>query len=115
MRDKVDFAFEHMGEQSVKNMARPVRVCRVRDTAIAKSPNEQTLPALPLPDKPSLAVLPFQNMTGDAEQDYFVDGVVKEITTAKLPFGLTRSAARDPQSYPSRWPTGTSGNGGLWI
>ena len=44
--------------------------------------------ALPLPDKPSLAVLPFQNMTGDAEQEYFVDGMVEEITTAiaRLPW-----------------------------
>jgi TolB-like protein len=77
VRDKLDFAFEDMGEQQVKNIARPVRVYRIAiaEKATAKAP-------LPLPDKPSLAVLPFQNMTGDAEQDYFVDGVVEEITTA---------------------------------
>src|SRR6202040_916715 len=75
--DKGDFAFEDLGEQQVKNIARPVRVYRIpiAEQAAAKAP-------LPLPDKPSLAVLPFQNMTGDVEQDYFVDGIVEEITTA---------------------------------
>src|SRR5712671_1907901 len=71
VRDKLDFGFEDLGEQQVKNIARPVRVYRIplAETARTKAP-------LPLPDKPSLAVLPFQNMTGDAEQDYFVDGIV---------------------------------------
>jgi len=73
VRDKVDFGFEDLGEQQVKNIVRPVRVYRIplAETARTKAP-------LPLPDKPSLAVLPFQNMTGDAEQDYFVDGIVEE-------------------------------------
>ena len=77
VRDKLDFAFQDMGEQQVKNIARPVRVYRISisGTAAAKA-------ALPLPDKPSLAVLPFQNMTGDPQQEYFVDGIVEEITTA---------------------------------
>jgi adenylate cyclase len=77
VRDKLDFAFEDLGEQQVKNIARPVRVYRIplAENAAPKSP-------LSLPDKPSLVVLPFQNMTGDAEQDYFVDGIVEEITTA---------------------------------
>jgi TolB-like protein/class 3 adenylate cyclase len=83
VRDRLSFVFEDLGEQRVKNIARPVRVYRVRDVAV---PIEQPLPAppqpLPLPDKPSLAVLSFQNMTGDPEQDYFVDGMVEEITTA---------------------------------
>src|SRR5437016_3723611 len=83
VRDKVDFGFEDLGEQQVKNIARPVRVYRIplAETARTRAP-------LPLPDKPSLAVLPFQNMTGDAEQDYFVDGIVEEITTAisRLPW-----------------------------
>ena len=81
VRDKLDFSFEDMGEQQVKNIARPVRTYRV---VLGASPRA-ALPAgtpLPLPDKPSLAVLPFQNMTGDAEQEYFVDGMVEEITTA---------------------------------
>jgi TolB-like protein/class 3 adenylate cyclase/tetratricopeptide (TPR) repeat protein len=83
VRDKLDFGFEDLGEQQVKNIARPVHVYRIplAETARTKAP-------LPLPDKPSLAVLPFQNMTGDPEQDYFVDGIVEEITTAisRLPW-----------------------------
>src|ERR1700732_3445132 len=78
VRDRLPFAFEDLGEQQVKNIARPVRVYRVRD-ADAKSP---VTPALPLPDKPSIAVLPFANMSGDPEQEYFADGMVEEIITA---------------------------------
>src|SRR5207245_10879799 len=82
VRDRLPFAFEDLGEQQVKNIARPVRVYRVLINQPAS-----TKPPLPLPDKPSLVVLPL-NMTGDAEQDYFVDGVVEEITTAisRLPW-----------------------------
>ncbi len=71
------YVFEDLGEHQVKNIPRPVRVFRVKiaETAAAKA-------FLPLPDKPSLAVLAFENMTGDAEQDYFVDGIVEEIITA---------------------------------
>ena len=80
---KVDLAFEDMGEQQLKNIARPVRVYRVRGHAV---PTHAPLPALtqplPLPDKPSIAVLPFANMSGDPEQEYFADGMVEEITTA---------------------------------
>src|SRR5947208_805998 len=82
VRDKLDCAFEDLGEQQVKNIARAVRVYRVRHTAAAKSPAPQTSPALPLPDKPSIAVLPFANMSGDPEQEYFADGMVEEIITA---------------------------------
>src|SRR5262249_30137998 len=78
---KLDLAFEDMGEQALKNIARPVRVYRVRDAA-SKSPSALSSSALPLPDKPSIAVLPFQNMSGDPEQDYFADGMVEEIITA---------------------------------
>jgi TolB-like protein/class 3 adenylate cyclase len=80
VRDRLPFVFEDLGEQQVKNIARPVRVYRVRDgvpAAEAAAP-----PALPLPDKPSIAVLPFANMSGDPEQEYFVDGMVEEIITA---------------------------------
>ena len=80
VRDRVPFVFEDLGEQQVKNITRPVRVYRVRDAAV-KAP-EQPAPVLPLPDKPSIAVLPFQNMSGDPEQEYFVDGMVEEIITA---------------------------------
>jgi TolB-like protein len=76
---KLDLAFEDIGEQSLKNIARPVRVYRVRP--VNNSP-AVTRPALPLPDKPSIAVLPFANMSGDPEQEYFADGMVEEIITA---------------------------------
>jgi len=95
VRDRLPFVFEDLGEQQVKNITRPVRVYRVRDAASnATSP---TQPVLPLPDKPSIAVLPFANLTGDAEQEYFVDGMVEEITTAiaRLPwlFVIARNSA----------------------
>jgi len=78
---KLDLTFEDMGEQALKNIARPVRVYRVRDSAF-ESPSTLTPSPLPVPDKPSVAVLPFQNMSGDSEQDYFADGIVEEIITA---------------------------------
>ena len=80
---KLDLAFEDMGEQALKNIARPVRVYRVATGPVPSTAPER--PALPLPDKPSIAVLPFANMSGDPEQDYFVDGMVEEIIT-----GLSR-------------------------
>ena len=79
VRDRLPFAFEDLGEQQVKNIARPVRVYRVRDTDAARS---SAMPTLLLPDKPSIVVLPFANMSGDSEQEYFVDGMVEEIITA---------------------------------
>jgi len=82
VRDKVDFTFEDIGDQQVKNIARAVRVYRVRETSAAKSPLAPPQSALPLPDKPSIAVLPFANMSGDPEQEYFADGMVEEIITA---------------------------------
>ena len=92
---KLDVGFEDLGEQQVKNISRPVRAFRVK---LGKPGSTAELkPALPLPDKPSLAVLPFQNLTGDIEQEYFVDGMVEEITTAiaRLPwlFVIARNSA----------------------
>ena len=80
VRDRLPFAFEDLGEQQVKNIARPVRVYRVRE--VTDTPKTAAPPALPLPDKPSIAVLPFANMSGDPEQEYFADGMVEEIITA---------------------------------
>jgi adenylate cyclase len=99
IRDKLDFAFDDMGEQSLKNIARPMRVFAVNIGAEASRPSAvgtgairpMAEPApLALPDKPSLAVLPFQNMSGDPEQEYFADGMVEEITMAiaRLPWLL---------------------------
>src|SRR5437667_12281153 len=77
VRDRLPFVFEDLGEHQVKNITRPVRVYRVRDAAAISPPA-----TLPLPDKPSIAVLPFANMSGDPEQEYFADGLVAAVTTA---------------------------------
>ena len=84
VRDKLEVEFNDRGEQRVKNIARPIRVFDVR---IADAPATLTsaLPertTLALPDKPSIAVLSFQNMSGDPEQEYFADGMVEDIITA---------------------------------
>jgi adenylate cyclase len=81
VRDRLPFVFEDLGKQQVKNIARPVRVYRVRDAGAAAAKGASA-PPLALPDKPSIAVLPFQNMSGDPEQEYFADGMVEEIITA---------------------------------
>jgi TolB-like protein len=78
VRGKIDAEFDDIGEQNLKNIARPLRLYRV----FPEKPAETRAPALPLPDKPSIAVLPFQNMSGDPEQEYFADGMVEEIITA---------------------------------
>jgi adenylate cyclase len=78
---KLDAGFEDRGGQQLKNIAKPVRAYAVRagsHSALA----ERLSAVLPLPDKPSIAVLPFENMSGDPEQEYFADGMVEDITTA---------------------------------
>jgi len=79
---KIDLSFEDIGDQALKNIARPVRAYRVREPAAVNPPSARAQPILPLPDKPSIAVLPFANMSGDPEQEYFADGMVEEIITA---------------------------------
>jgi TolB-like protein len=81
VRDKLPERFDDLGEQTLKNIARPVRVYRL-DVAGGTAPRP---PTLALPDKPSIAVLPFQNLSGDPEQEYFSDGMVEDIIT-----GLSR-------------------------
>jgi adenylate cyclase len=73
----LQIAFQDQGEQQLKNIARPVRVYRVQLKGATKA-----TPALQHPHRPSIAVLPFNNMSGDPEQEYFADGMVEEITTA---------------------------------
>jgi TolB-like protein/class 3 adenylate cyclase len=85
VRGKLAAAFEDLGEQPVKNLTRPVRACKVRP---ADGGAPAALPPPSLPGKPSIAVLPFQNMSGDAEQEYFADGMVEDVITelARLPW-----------------------------
>jgi adenylate cyclase len=78
---KLDLVFDDMGEQQLKNITRPVRVYRVRADRVGEA-IVPAQPSLAVPDKPSIAVLPFQNMSGDPEQEYFADGTVEEIITA---------------------------------
>jgi TolB-like protein/class 3 adenylate cyclase len=85
IRGKPDFAFDDLGEKRLKNIDRPMRLFSVVPAgasvaASANSPAETSKP-LPLPDKPSIAVLPFQNMSADPEQEYFADGMVEDIIT----------------------------------
>src|SRR5262245_3514581 len=87
VRDKLAFSFEDMGEQQVKNIARPVRVHRVRlfeDQGLPTvHPSDQATAApLAMPDKPSVAVLPFTNMSGDLEQEFLADGIAEDVITA---------------------------------
>jgi TolB-like protein/tetratricopeptide (TPR) repeat protein len=78
VRGKVKLGFDDLGERRLKNLAEPIRVYRVRPDGEAADER----PVLSLPDKPSIVVLPFTNMSGDPEQEYFADGIVEEIITA---------------------------------
>src|SRR5215510_13400472 len=77
VRDKLDLGFIDKGEIELKNIQRPVQVFVIGGTKV-----DGQATALPLPDKPSIAVLPFQNVSGDPEQDYFADGITEDIITA---------------------------------
>ena len=83
IRGKIDSTLEDMGAQSLKNIAEPMRVWRIQiDGKAMPTISARSTETLALPDKPSIAVLPFQNMSGDPEQDYFANGMVEEIITA---------------------------------
>ena len=89
VKSRLDLTVSDLGATQLKNIAEPLRVYSLEVSAPAKAPTkpelaapEETSPRLVLPDKPSIAVLPFQNMSGDPEQQYFADGMVEDIITA---------------------------------
>ncbi len=84
VRDRIDVSFDDLGEVEVKNIARPVRIWRWSQKGQVDAPAMEAIgdgEALALPDKPSVAVLPFDNMSGDAEQEYFSDGMAEDLIT----------------------------------
>lgn len=82
-RDKVLFDVEEAGEQKLKNIARPVHVYRIIiDPGARTATPKREIPALALPDKPSVAVLPLTNMSGDPEQEFVSDGIAEDVITA---------------------------------
>jgi TolB-like protein/class 3 adenylate cyclase/Tfp pilus assembly protein PilF len=94
VRDKLGLGFEDLGERQLKNIARPVRVFRIATPDIGLQ-TQSANPALVIPAKPSIAVLPFTNMSGDPKQDYFADGVVEDIITALSHFKALFVIARN--------------------
>ena len=95
IRDRVDSAFDDKGETALKNIARPVRVFALAGAKQTATKVIESAPQLTLPDKPSIAVLAFQNMSGDPEQEYFADGMVEDIITALSRFNSLFVIARN--------------------
>ncbi len=101
VKSRLDLAISDLGETRLKNIAEPIHVYSLRfGSGIAKAAAlaraaTSTAPALSAPEKPSIAVLPFQNMSGDPEQEYFADGIVEEIITALSHFRWLSVIARN--------------------
>ena len=101
VESKLAFEYDYLGEQAVKNIKRPVRVYRLRMSSHAAQPKADEGPNFP--DQPSIAVLPFANISGDADQDYFSDGITEELITglSKVP-GLFVIARNSVFTYKGR-------------
>ena len=82
VKNKLSVGFEDIGPQQVKNIAEPVRAYRARTWSADTAPSADLTRPLPLPDKPSIAVLPFDNIGNDEEQEYFADGITEDLITA---------------------------------
>ena len=94
VRDRLPFVFEDLGEQQLKNIARPVRVYQVCNVGTAaKIPLTPTVSVLPLPDKPSVAVLPFTNIGGDAEQEF-------SLPFSRIPASCAREETAESRGMP---------------
>ena len=96
VRDKLPYDFEDLGEQSVKNIARPVRAYMLPPEAVAALPAPSVLPILPISQPPvvprlSIVVLPFANLGNDPDQQYFADGITEDLTTNLLSVPLART------------------------
>jgi TolB-like protein/Tfp pilus assembly protein PilF len=95
VRGKIEADFEDLGEREVKNLSEPIRVYSIASAASAPTVTPSAVASLPRPDKPTIAVLPFMNMSGDVEQEYFADGMVEDIITALSRFRNLFVIARD--------------------
>jgi adenylate cyclase len=104
VRDRLPFEFHDLGQQQVKNIARPVRMYRV-GRAAKKRPIPLAAPVLSLPDKPSIAVLAFANMSNDREQEFFADGIAEDVITGLSRYSSLFVIARNSSfSYKGRSP-----------
>jgi len=98
VKAKVDLTFEDLGEQLLKNISEPIRAFRIQLGGVA-GPVSRRAPTPPLPDKPSIAVLAFKNMSGDPEQEYFSDGITEDIITELSRFRFLFVIARNSSFY----------------